>query len=156
MTEPWMIIYKINMFNFKSYEGHKSLGPFHHKFSAIIGPNGSGKSNLIDSLIFVFGKKASWMWLKKLKELIHNSSEVGTCVEAWVEVVFKKAIDLDNDSFKLLDEEISIKRTINQNNVSTYFLNGNKDTMEGIKQILLKNKIDLEKNRFMILQGEVE
>lgn len=68
-----MIIYKINMCNFKSYEGLKSLGPFHHKFSAIIGPNGSGKSNLIDSLIFVFGKKASWMRLKKLKELIHNS-----------------------------------------------------------------------------------
>ena len=74
-----MIIYKINMHNFKSYQGYKSLGPFHHKFSAVIGPNGSGKSNLIDSLIFVFGKKASWMRLKKLKELIHNSSEGGTC-----------------------------------------------------------------------------
>lgn len=119
-----MIIYSINMFNFKSYEGHKSLGPFHHKFSAIIGPNGSGKSNLIDSLIFVFGKKASWMRLKKLKELIHNSSDVGACQEAWVEVVFRIVIDLDCDNFEFLPGEISIKRTINQNNVSNYFLNG--------------------------------
>lgn len=28
--------------------------------------------------------------------------------------------------------------------------------MDGIKRILLQNNIDLEKNRFMILQGEVE
>jgi ABC-type Mn2+/Zn2+ transport system ATPase subunit len=27
-------------------------------FSAIIGPNGSGKSNVIDAMLFVFGKRA--------------------------------------------------------------------------------------------------
>ena len=27
-------------------------------FSAIVGPNGSGKSNVIDAMLFVFGKKA--------------------------------------------------------------------------------------------------
>lgn len=102
MQEPRMIIYQINMHNFKSYEGQKTIGPFHHKFSAIIGPNGSGKSNLIDSLIFVFGKKASWMRLKKLKELIHNSSEGGICHEAYVEVIFRKVIDKEEDQFDFL------------------------------------------------------
>lgn len=70
-----VIIKRIVLKNFKSYYGEKIIGPFHHKFSAIIGPNGSGKSNLIDSLIFVFGKRASWMRLKKLNELIHSSQE---------------------------------------------------------------------------------
>lgn len=61
------------MNNFKSYKGEKVIGPFHHRFSCIIGPNGSGKSNVVDSLVFVFGKKAAWMRVKYLKELIHNS-----------------------------------------------------------------------------------
>jgi ABC-type branched-subunit amino acid transport system ATPase component len=28
------------------------------RFSAIVGPNGSGKSNVIDAMLFVFGKRA--------------------------------------------------------------------------------------------------
>lgn len=35
-------------------------------FSSIVGPNGSGKSNVIDSLLFVFGKRASKIRLKKV------------------------------------------------------------------------------------------
>jgi AAA15 family ATPase/GTPase len=27
-------------------------------FSSVVGPNGSGKSNVIDAMLFVFGKKA--------------------------------------------------------------------------------------------------
>lgn len=27
-------------------------------FTAVVGPNGSGKSNVIDSMLFVFGKRA--------------------------------------------------------------------------------------------------
>lgn len=27
-------------------------------FSAVVGPNGSGKSNVIDAMLFVFGKRA--------------------------------------------------------------------------------------------------
>ena len=56
-----LIIKQIILENFKSYEGKHFIGPFHNKFTCIIGPNGSGKSNLIDSLLFVFGKRAKWM-----------------------------------------------------------------------------------------------
>ena len=31
---------------------------FHQSFSSVVGPNGSGKSNVIDSMLFVFGKRA--------------------------------------------------------------------------------------------------
>src|SRR5690349_14899175 len=59
--------------NFKSYAGEREIGPFHKKFSSIVGPNGSGKSNVIDALLFVFGKRAKKLRLNKVSELIHNS-----------------------------------------------------------------------------------
>ncbi len=59
-----LIISKIVLENFKSYQGKTVIGPFHKLFTAIVGPNGSGKSNLIESLLFIFGKRASWMRLK--------------------------------------------------------------------------------------------
>lgn len=31
-------------------------------FSSVVGPNGSGKSNVIDALLFVFGKRAKQVW----------------------------------------------------------------------------------------------
>lgn len=51
------------LYNFKSYYGEHKIGPFNKKFSTIIGPNGSGKSNLIDAMLFVFGKRANKMRL---------------------------------------------------------------------------------------------
>lgn len=68
-----MILKQITLRNFKSYYGEHIIGQFNKNFSAIVGPNGSGKSNLIDAMMFVFGKRAAWMRLKKLRELIHNS-----------------------------------------------------------------------------------
>jgi hypothetical protein len=50
-------------------------------FSSIVGPNGSGKSNVIDALLFVFGKRANQIRLKKISELIHNGSltKISSC-----------------------------------------------------------------------------
>lgn len=87
--------------NFKSYYGSTEIGPFNYKFSAIIGPNGSGKSNIIDAMMFIFGKRATWMRLKKLKELIHSSSEYPDCNEAYVEVVFKRVIEFEDGSYEI-------------------------------------------------------
>jgi len=52
------MISKIELENFKSYCGRKVIGPLHKNFTAVVGPNGSGKSNCIESLLFVFGKRA--------------------------------------------------------------------------------------------------
>ena len=49
--------------------------PFRHRpdgasclqsFSSVVGPNGSGKSNVIDAMLFVFGKKAKQVSDEKL------------------------------------------------------------------------------------------
>ena len=56
MKEGRLIIEKIVMENFKSYYGKVEIGPLHENFTSVVGPNGSGKSNLIECLLFVFGK----------------------------------------------------------------------------------------------------
>jgi hypothetical protein len=55
---PRLYIKELVMRNFKSYAGEQRVGPFHKSFSAVVGPNGSGKSNVIDAMLFVFGKRA--------------------------------------------------------------------------------------------------
>jgi recombinational DNA repair ATPase RecF len=55
--------------NFKSYGGEREVGPFHKRFSSIVGPNGSGKSNVIDAMLFVFGKKAKKLRLNKVLQM---------------------------------------------------------------------------------------
>jgi structural maintenance of chromosome 4 len=65
-TRPRLMILKMVLENFKSYGGVKEIGPFHKSFSSVVGPNGSGKSNVIDAMLFVFGKRASKMRLNKV------------------------------------------------------------------------------------------
>lgn len=80
--------------NFKSYAGVQEVGPFHASFSSVVGPNGSGKSNVIDSLLFVFGFRASKMRQGKLSALIHNSAQYPNLEYCEVAVHFREVMDL--------------------------------------------------------------
>lgn len=89
----------------------------------MVGPNGSGKSNVIDAMLFVFGKRAKqvvyfspfrfildfyafWVYysfenkmllqmrLNKVSELIHNSTNHQNLDCASVTVYFQEIIDL--------------------------------------------------------------
>ena len=91
------MISKIELENFKSYFGTKVIGPLHKNFTAVVGPNGSGKSNLIESLLFVFGKRAKQMRLNRLAELIHKSAEHPDCLNASVRVSFQTIDDHEDD-----------------------------------------------------------
>jgi structural maintenance of chromosome 4 len=79
--------------NFKSYAGRQEVGPFHASFSSVVGPNGSGKSNVIDSLLFVFGFRASKMRQGKISALIHNSAAFPNLDHCEVEVHFEEVED---------------------------------------------------------------
>lgn len=111
-----MYIKEMILENFKSYAGTQRIGPFHkveqqgvlcvhlsachenaprsflafrtQNMSAIIGPNGCGKSNIIDALLFIFGKRAKKLRLNRISELIHNSSEEARPQQARVTVNF--------------------------------------------------------------------
>lgn len=92
-----LMISKVELENFKSYFGTKVIGPLHKNFTAVVGPNGSGKSNLIESLLFVFGKRAKQMRLNKLSELIHKSADHPDCLNASVRVSFQEIYDDEDD-----------------------------------------------------------
>lgn len=92
--KPRTVIQYLVLKNFKSYAGRQEVGPFHASFSSVVGPNGSGKSNVIDSLLFVFGFRASKMRQGKISALIHNSAAFPDLDHCEVEVHFQEVIDL--------------------------------------------------------------
>uniref|UniRef100_A0A2K5HN33 Structural maintenance of chromosomes protein n=1 Tax=Colobus angolensis palliatus TaxID=336983 RepID=A0A2K5HN33_COLAP len=151
-----MITHIVNQ-NFKSYAGEKILGPFHKRFSCIIGPNGSGKSNVIDSMLFVFGYRAQKIRSKKLSVLIHNSDEHKDIQSCTVEVHFQKIIDKEGDDYEVIpNSNFYVSRTAYRDNTSVYHVSGKKKTFKDVGNLLRSHGIDLDHNRFLILQGEVE
>ncbi|XP_055266631.1 structural maintenance of chromosomes protein 4 isoform X3 [Moschus berezovskii] len=151
-----MITHIVNQ-NFKSYAGEKILGPFHKRFSCIIGPNGSGKSNVIDSMLFVFGYRAQKIRSKKLSVLIHNSDEHKDIQSCTVAVHFQKIIDKEGDDYEVIpNSNFYVSRTAYRDNTSVYHVSGKKTTFKDVGILLRSHGIDLDHNRFLILQGEVE
>merc|ERR1712012_1130255 len=158
-TEPRLVITHIDNYNFKSYYGPVKLGPFHKAFTSIIGPNGSGKSNVIDSMLFVFGYRAQKIRNKKLSGLIHQSAGRQNIYECSVEVHFCSIIDDcdDPDKYEIVpNSEFIVSRTAYRDNSSSYSINGVKSTFKEVGKMLRQKGIDLDHNRFLILQGEVE
>ncbi|WOO77651.1 Structural maintenance of chromosome0s protein 4 [Vanrija pseudolonga] len=156
--KPRLVIHKLVLVNFKSYAGRQEIGPFHKSFSAIVGPNGSGKSNTIDALLFVFGYRASKMRQGKLSELIHNSAGKEGLESCSVEVWFREIVDLPGvDDFLLVpNSQLVVNRTAFRNNSSRYTINDRNSTFTEVTTLLKGKGIDLDHNRFLILQGEVE
>ncbi|XP_064456079.1 structural maintenance of chromosomes protein 4-like isoform X2 [Ornithodoros turicata] len=151
------MIKSIENYNFKSYAGKRVLGPFHKNFTAIVGPNGSGKSNVIDSMLFVFGYRAQKIRSKKVGVLIHNSTNHTNIDSCTVRVYFQKIIDQDGDRYEVVPgSEFVVGRTAHKDNTSYYTVNGKRCTYKEAARLLRSFGIDLDHNRFLILQGEVE
>ncbi|KAF2148840.1 RecF/RecN/SMC protein [Myriangium duriaei CBS 260.36] len=143
--------------NFKSYAGRQEVGPFHASFSSVVGPNGSGKSNVIDSLLFVFGFRASKMRQGKLSALIHNSSQHPDLEYCEVEVHFQEVMDLPGGSHSVVPgSQLVISRRAFKNNSSNYYINGKTSNFTTVTTLLKDKGVDLDHKRFLILQGEVE
>ncbi|KAH8263252.1 hypothetical protein KR044_006476, partial [Drosophila immigrans] len=154
---PRLIIKRIVNYNFKSYAGEVDLGPFHHSFTAIIGPNGSGKSNVIDSMMFVFGCRANRIRCKKLSTLIHNSKNFPNLNSCSVAVHFELVVDKPDGSCETVPQsQFIVQRTAMSDNSSYYQIDKQRAQLKDVAKLLKKHHIDLEHNRFLILQGEVE
>ncbi|XP_024540797.1 structural maintenance of chromosomes protein 4-like [Selaginella moellendorffii] len=154
---PRLFIKEMEMDNFKSYAGKQRVGPFHKCFSAVVGPNGSGKSNVIDALLFVFGRRAKQMRLNKVSELIHNSTYHLNLDKAQVSVHFQEIVDLDDETYEPVPgSDFVITRAAFRDNSSKYYINDNLSSFTEVTKKLRGKGIDLDNNRFLILQGEVE
>eukprot|EP00794_Sanderia_malayensis_P011502 gene11502-12697_t len=151
-----VITHIINDF-FKSYAGKQCLGPFHKSFTSIVGPNGSGKSNVIDAMLFVFGYRSKQIRSKKLSLLIHHSEKYPDVQSCTVSVYFQKIIDLPGEESKIVpNSDFVVSRTAKKDGSSDYFINGKKRSFKEVGVLLRQSGIDLDHNRFLILQGEVE
>ncbi|XVF14265.1 hypothetical protein REPUB_Repub09cG0043700 [Reevesia pubescens] len=154
---PRLVINEMVMRNFKSYAGEQRVGPFHKSFSAVVGPNGSGKSNVIDAMLFVFGKRAKQMRLNKVSELIHNSTNHQNLDSAGVSVHFQEIIDLDDGTYEAVPgSDFVISRVAFRDNSSKYYINNRASNFTEVTKKLKGKGVDLDNNRFLILQGEVE
>ncbi|KAK4542381.1 hypothetical protein LTR36_006838 [Oleoguttula mirabilis] len=152
MTITWLVLT-----NFKSYAGRQEVGPFHASFSSVVGPNGSGKSNVIDSLLFVFGFRASKMRQGKISALIHNSAQHPDLDHCEVEVRFQEVMDQPGGGSTVVPgSDLLISRRAFKNNSSKYYIDGRTSDFTTVTTLLKGKGIDLDHKRFLILQGEVE
>ncbi|KAF1928857.1 uncharacterized protein M421DRAFT_141570 [Didymella exigua CBS 183.55] len=147
----WLVL-----INFKSYAGRQEVGPFHSSFSSVVGPNGSGKSNVIDSLLFVFGFRASKMRQGKISALIHNSAQHPDLDYCEVEVHFQEVMDTPSGAEVIPDSQLVISRRAFKNNSSKYYMNKRESSFTDVTKYLKGKGVDLDHKRFLILQGEVE
>lgn len=156
------------------------IGPFHRSFSAVVGPNGSGKSNVMDGILFVFGKTAKKLRLNKVcpplwkrpenrspsSFIVLLSSLTSNGVKLlWIFTMLFPLYEFrPNQLFSHLqadgsDEaqvvpgsEFSLSRKARDDNSSHYYLNDQKSTREDVVTLLKSRGIDLDHNRFLILQ----
>eukprot|EP00171_Calliarthron_tuberculosum_P009394 IDg9394t1 len=158
-ARPRLVIQSLVLENFKSYGGTVKIGPFHKRFSSIVGPNGSGKSNVIDAMQFVFGRRAKQLRHSKMSELLHHSETHPNVTTGTVTVYFQEIIDTgdgDDDFEVIAGSQFTVARKAFKNNTSKYYLKGRETQMKHVIALLKSKGVDLDNNRFLILQGEVE
>ena len=134
---------------------------------------------MVDSLLFVFGYRASKMRQAKVSDLIHSShghEELDSCS---VEVHFREILDQastvmrkdpaprkylnsisispisqpNSDDFEPIpNSELIISRHAFKNNTSKYYINGRLSNHTELTALLRERGIDLDHKRFLILQ----
>jgi chromosome segregation protein len=112
--------------------------PFPVILSAIVGPNGCGKSNIIDAVRWVMGESsARYLRGESMADVIFNGSSGRKPVgQASIELIF------DNSDGTLGGEyaqyaEIAVRRQVNRDGKSDYFLNGSRCRRKDITDIFL-------------------
>ena len=132
-----MRLCKIKLSGFKSFVDPTTL-IIPENLIGIVGPNGCGKSNIIDAVTWVMGESsAKHLRGESLTDVIFNGSSSRQPVgQASVELIF------DNSAGKAAGRygaynEISIKRRINREAISTYLLNGTRCRRKDIHSLFL-------------------
>ena len=108
-------------------------------------------------MLFVFGYRAQKIRSKKISVLIHSSEQHPNIQSCTVTVHFQKVIDKEDDNFEVVpNSSFSVSRTAFRDNSSYYQVDGKRCQFKAVAKLLRQYGIDLDHNRFLILQGEVE
>ena len=131
-----MRLKSIRLSGFKSFADPITV-EFPGRFSSIVGPNGCGKSNIIDAVRWVMGESsARTMRSESMADVIFNGAGGRRPLgQASVELIF------DNRQGKLggpyaAYDEISIRRQVDREGESKYYLNGTRCRRRDITDIL--------------------
>jgi chromosome segregation protein len=132
-----MRLTKIKLAGFKSFVDPTSV-PFPSNLTGIVGPNGCGKSNVIDAVRWVMGElSAKHLRGDSMSDVIFNGSSarkpVGT---ASVELVFDNSDGKIGGAYASYSE-VSLKRQVERDGTSGYFLNGARCRRKDITQLFL-------------------
>nr|DAD33158.1 TPA_asm: hypothetical protein HUJ06_012009 [Nelumbo nucifera] len=97
------------------------------------------------------------MRLNKVSELIHNSTNYQNLDSAGVSVHFQEIIDLEDETYEVVPgSDFVITRVAFRDNSSKYYINDRSSNFTEVTKKLKGKGVDLDNNRFLILQGEVE
>ena len=132
-----MRLSKIKLAGFKSFVDPTTIH-FPSNLIGIVGPNGCGKSNVIDAVRWVMGESsARQLRGDSMTDVIFSGSSsrkpVGT---ATVELIFDNADGTVGGQYAGYNE-ISVKRTVGRDALSTYFLNGARCRRRDITDLFL-------------------
>lgn len=119
-----MQLSKIKLSGFKSFVDPTTL-TLPSRLVAIVGPNGCGKSNIIDAVTWVMGESSpKYLRGEALTDVIFNGSSTRKTIgQASVELIFDNSDGSLGGEYRQFSE-ISIKRMINRESDSSYYLNG--------------------------------
>jgi len=127
----------IKLAGFKSFVDPTTV-PFLSNLTAIVGPNGCGKSNLIDAVRWVMGESsAKNLRGDSMTDVIFNGSTARKPIgQASIELVFDNSDGTITGEYASFNE-ISVKRQVNRESISSYFLNGSACRKKDITDIFL-------------------
>ena len=132
-----MRLSKIKLAGFKSFVDPTTI-PFPSNLVGVVGPNGCGKSNVIDAVRWVMGESsASRLRGDSITDVIFNGSSSRKPIgAASVELLFDNSeTTLEGQYAKYA--EISIRREVARDGISTYYLNGTKCRRKDITDVFL-------------------
>jgi chromosome segregation protein len=148
-----MRLKSIKLWGFKSFVDATQLQLLGNR-TAIVGPNGCGKSNIVDAIHCVLGSTSKNLRADLMSDVIFNGTTTRKPVgQASIELAF------DNSSGRIGGEyaqypEISVRRELNRDGQSNYYINGTSCRRRDITDIFLGT--GLGQNSYAIIgQGTI-
>lgn len=132
-----MHLKSIKLAGFKSFVDPTHI-PIRTYNNSIVGPNGCGKSNIIDAIRWVVGESsAKQLRGQSMSDVIFNgTTERKPVGRAMVELVFDNASGRLGGEFAKFNE-VSVRRELEREGQSNYFLNGTKCRRKDILDVFL-------------------
>ena len=149
-----MHLSKINISGFKSFADQVSI-VFKNNLVGIVGPNGCGKSNIIDAIRWVLGVgTAKSLRGNSMDDVIFKGSDTRAPADrAVVELLFDNSDGFVKGEFAKYDE-LSVRRELNIEGDSHYFLNNTRCRKKDVTDIFLGTGLS-KKGYAIIQQGMV-